>query len=286
MMMRNPIYEREMWIAAGNRRSAVSVTVFAALLSAVAFLSMLFTFHEAAQTGELQYQSFLEIFRTLSWVEFAGICALIPARTAAGISGERERGTMDLVLTTPITPMDLSVGILQSALSDALEILLCSMPPFAAVLLYGGVRFPDLLLLMAGCLAAALFAGSLGLFFSACSARTSTAVAVTYAVEVLLFFGPFLILFLSSSIRNGGTPDGFWILLSPVSIFYAGLSAAAGSGTLLQNGVLSGSAQALRHLFLCGILFECAAALCLTYCAARRTARETTGHRRARPHFL
>lgn len=280
MMTRNPIYERERWIAAGNRRFAVLVTAFAALLSAVAFVSMLFLFHQAAGTGELQYQSFLEIFRTLAWVEFAGICTLVPARTAAGISGERERKTMDLILTTPITPADLSAGVLSAALANAAVILFCCMPPFAAVLLFGGVRMTDLVLLMAGCMAAAFFVGSLGLFFSAFSARTSTAVAVTYAVEALLFFGPFLILFLSNDIRSAGNLSCFWTLISPVGIFYTGLSAAAGSGSMPLDKILNYSVPELRRLFVCGILCECAAALLLTYFASWETARGTVGLRR------
>ena len=64
---------------------------------------------------------------------------IVPAVTASSISGERERQTLDLMLTTRMSAGQIVGGKLLSALSTLLLLILSSFPAVAMVFVYGGI---------------------------------------------------------------------------------------------------------------------------------------------------
>ena len=178
----NPIYERERRASSRSARFAAVMTVFNALLAAAALSAIWYTLHRIVETGELRYSVFLTMFRRLAWVEFAAVLVMMPALTAGSISGEREKKTLELILTTRMRPAESVAGKILSAISKAAVFLLTGAPVFAAVLLFGGVRLKDLCLLYLLILLTACFSAGIGMFFSAVSKRTPVAAAASYAV--------------------------------------------------------------------------------------------------------
>ena len=189
-MMMNPIYERERRASSRSARFAAVMTVFNALLAAAALSAIWYTLHRIVETGELRYSVFLTMFRRLAWVEFAAVLVMMPALTAGSISGEREKKTLELILTTRMRPAEIVAGKLLSAISKAAVFLLTGAPVFAAVLLFGGVRLKDLCLLYLLILLTACFSAGIGMFFSAVSKRTPVAAAASYAVLAALAIVP------------------------------------------------------------------------------------------------
>ena len=183
----NPIYERERRASARKGKLPVFFAVFNGFLAAVAMFAVIVTFRQMDKTGQISYGSFLQVFRSLGWILFAFVAAVMPALTAGSISGERERRTLDLILTTRMTTADIVLGKLMSAMSVILVMLLSSLPVFMTVLLYGGVRIRDLPVPAVSILLTALVSGSMGIFFSALCRRTATAAAVAYGAEIALF---------------------------------------------------------------------------------------------------
>ncbi len=117
--------------------------------------------------GRLQ-QFYLFIFLTLA----ALICLIAPALTAASITGERQRLTLDLLITTPLTPAELLTGKLISSVAFLALLLALSLPASALCVILGGATLGDvfrvyLLLAIDGLVLAAV-----GLYFS-CAVRAS-----------------------------------------------------------------------------------------------------------------
>ncbi len=186
----NPIYDRERKSGSRSVRFPAVLTTFNIFLASAALAAMWVTIHRVSETGELRYSVFLSMFSRLAWLEFAASAVMMPAITSGCITGEREKKTLELVLTTRMTPAEIILGKLLSALSGVVVLLLTGTPVFAAVLLFGGVRPRDLALLYLLILLTACFTGSIGMFFSAVSRRTPVAAASSYALVAVLAILP------------------------------------------------------------------------------------------------
>jgi ABC-type transport system involved in multi-copper enzyme maturation permease subunit len=137
------------------------------------------------------------------------VLVLAPASTAGAISLEREKQTLDLLATTPISSLAIVLGKLASALSWILLLLLASIPVTALVFTFGGVGPDDLARGYLVLLVTAVFYGSLGLFVSALVKRTQAATVINLVTVIALTAGTgFLFIFWSAMTSNGFLPNG------------------------------------------------------------------------------
>ncbi len=192
-MRRNPVYSREMKANARSARLSVVLLLFNMILSAVALFNMYTVVDQARVSASIQYSSFMEMYEFVTTIEFVMLMFIVPAVTAASISGERERQTLDLMLTTQITAAQVVIGKLMGALSTLLLLILSSFPVVALVLVFGGVTWLDVIALLFCYVTVALFGGSLGLCFSSLFKRSTLATVVTYGVLAAIVGGTYFI---------------------------------------------------------------------------------------------
>lgn len=155
-MRMNPVYKRESMVSARSVRLALVLMVLNGILALVALLNMYSTLAQVRLTAEIQYTSFLNLYVFLAVLEFIMVIFIMPALTAGSISGERERRTLELMLTTKMTPADIVLGKLMASLSTMGLLVISSFPILAMVFVYGGVTMKDIGLLLL-CYAAAAF---------------------------------------------------------------------------------------------------------------------------------
>ena len=193
-MKRNPIYQKDELLS--NRSPILPVLMLStnAVLAFLVLINIYSVSGNAAQTGEIRYSAFLELYYILLLLLFLLILLLAPALSAPAISGERERKTLSLLLSTALRPVDIILGKLFSVLSSIFLLLLSTAPILACTLLYGGIRFPELFLFLLFSFLSAFFSSSLGLFFSSAQRSSTGAIASTYIAE-FLSFGLMLLLF-------------------------------------------------------------------------------------------
>ncbi len=128
-------------------------------------------------------------FAAISALELGLICLLAPALTADLISGERERRTYELLLVTPLSPLQIVVGKLVPALGSLLLLVVLALPLQAIAILLGGVGPEELLLGFAILVLTAMSSGCVGLYWSARLRGTRAAVACAYGSTVLGVIG-------------------------------------------------------------------------------------------------
>ena len=166
------------------------------------------TFSASADIGRALFVAMLILLTLI-------VLVLAPASTAGAISLEREKQTLDLLTTTPISSLAIVLGKLLSALSWILLLLLASIPVTALVFTFGGVGPDDMVKGYVVLLVTALFYGSVGLFVSALVKRTQAATVINLVVVIALTAGTgFLYVFWSTMTSNGllpnaGRNDGF-----------------------------------------------------------------------------
>ena len=129
------------------------------------------------------------IFSGLLLVETLLVLVLAPALTTGAISLEREKGTIDMLVTTPLSTLGMVVGKLFSALGYVFLLILASVPLMATVFVFGGVGPDDVLRAYVVLLSLAFGMGAVGLFISALVRRTQTATVLTFVVVLALTLG-------------------------------------------------------------------------------------------------
>ncbi|HUG47959.1 MAG TPA: ABC transporter permease [Candidatus Limnocylindria bacterium] len=194
-----------------GRRAFVVVTVYLLLLSGFAFAIYQYLRQQAATTGQGNFgfapdMGFFPgvvsnggtalsasighgIFGGLLLVETLLVLVLAPAFTTGAISMEREKQTLDMLVTTPLSTLGMVIGKLFSALSYVFLLIVASIPLASLVFVFGGVGPEDLIRGYVLLFALAFGMGAIGLFISALVKRTQTATVITYVTVLVLAIG-------------------------------------------------------------------------------------------------
>lgn len=247
-MIVNPVYKREMRVSSRSFRLALVLLVFNGILALVALLNMYSMLAQIRVTAEIQYGSFLDLYLFVAVLEFIMLVFIMPAITAGSISGERERQTLDLMLSTKMTPLQIVLGKLAASMSTMILLIVSSFPILALVFVYGGVTVKDIVLLLVCFVVAALFAGSLGVCCSALFKKSTLSTVAAYGAMGIVVAGTYginqLALFfnrmpggayLASS--NAGVGEGssgsflYLLLVNPTMTFVMTMLRLAGRGT-------------------------------------------------------
>jgi ABC-type transport system involved in multi-copper enzyme maturation permease subunit len=186
-----------------GRRAFVVLTLYLLLLGIFAWMYELILEqrYSASTGGTAAYASAAigqELFAGLMMVVTLLVVLLAPAFTAGAISLEREKQTLDLLVTTPISSVSIVVGKLLSALTYVFILIAASVPLTAVVFVFGGVAPDDVIRGYIVLFATAFGLGAFGLFCSSLVKRTQAATVITVfgvmamtlgSVFVLLFWG-------------------------------------------------------------------------------------------------
>jgi ABC-type transport system involved in multi-copper enzyme maturation permease subunit len=196
-----------------GRRAFIVLTVYLLLLSAFAFGIYAYLRQQAALQADTMFRDVMSerpfvtglftgaggmalsadighaIFSGLLLVLTLLVLVLAPAFTTGAISMEREKQTIDLLVTTPLSTLGMVTGKLLSALTYVFLLILASVPLMAVVFVFGGVGPEDLARAYVILFATAFGMGAIGLFISALTRRTQTATVVTLIVVLVLTLG-------------------------------------------------------------------------------------------------
>ncbi len=228
----NPVALKEVRGRMRGMRAFIIITVYLSLMSAfTVLLYMVQTQVDitagTAITGELGRT----LFGGIVGAELLLIIFIVPAFTAGGITGERERKTYDLLQTTLMSSATFIMGKLESSLSYIVLLLFAAIPLQSIAFLFGGVSETEIILAFVILGATSIALGALGLFFSAWTDRTLTASVRSYAIALAITFGipillsPFLSVFNSavSNVTSGVTTSA----VTEALFIYIGLFVAS-----------------------------------------------------------
>ncbi len=250
-MKSNPVYRRETTVRSRSLRMPLVILAFNGVLALAALLNMYQTVAQVRISSTIQYSTFLDLYAFVATLEFLLLMFIMPALTSGSISGERERQTLELLFTTKMTPGDIIMGKLFSAVEQLLVLVASSLPIVLLTFVYGSVDFMDLGLLLVCFTIVAFYAGGIGILFSALLRRSTFSNVCTYGVLLLIVVGTYMLnIFLLSmsemQISNmvlqtgmerpvADTGAAVWLLLlNPVATFaeILGNQVSGGAGAL------------------------------------------------------
>jgi ABC-type transport system involved in multi-copper enzyme maturation permease subunit len=165
-----------------------------------------------------------QFVRAILIAQSVAISILTPAYLSGAIAEEKERGTLDLLLTTQLRNREIVLGKLAVRLLHIGGVLLAGLPLLAATQLWGGVDLQAVSIAFLGSGLHLLSIGSLSIFVSAGARTVTEALTITYVV--IAFTGAACALnpligiatgyWLFEALNSPFRPAGWWII--PVAI--------------------------------------------------------------------
>ena len=120
--------------------------------------------------------------------QLALVAMFAPAFTAAAITSEREKRTMESLFATLLRPWEIVIGKMAGSLIFIVMLVLTGVPALAAPFLLGGVSGATLLSAVGVLLLTAVYLGTIGLLVSTHMHRSYRAIIVTYVVLIFVCF--------------------------------------------------------------------------------------------------
>src|SRR6516164_6101595 len=182
----NPIIRRELMELLRTRKA-----VAMQLGLATACMIMVLLRWPSGEIADLSGARSLQVLRVFGYGLLAGILLLVPAYPAASIVREKIKGTLALLLNSPMPPWSIYIGKLGGVLGFTAILLVVTLPAAAACHALGGTPVRGgigaLYLLLA---IATLQLATIGLFVSSRAQTTDGALRVTYGLVLALAVVP------------------------------------------------------------------------------------------------
>lgn len=192
-MKMNPILNKELTLGSRSIKMPLALMIYNMFLGFIAIM-ILFSVQAGSMFGGTEFQMIMALFPILATVQCFIILILIPILTASSIAGERERQTLDVMLTTPISAFSIVMGKVLTAMVQVLTFLVSSIPIMSVAFIVGGLNWFDLLEFIVLAIYASFYVGAVGVFCSSYTKKTITSVILSFGIIFMIIFGT-LVLF-------------------------------------------------------------------------------------------
>lgn len=187
----NPIVLKELRVRMRGWRAAtvliVHLTTLGCFASFIYFVvSESASFSGSVGAGQTMGQT---LFYSTYLMLLVLVVFLSPAFTAGAISGEREKKTIDLLITTLLPEHALVVGKLISALAYVVLLILAALPIQSLAFMFGGVVLSEMVIGTILLLVTALIVGAVGILVSSIIRSSIASTVLTYAVILMSTLG-------------------------------------------------------------------------------------------------
>lgn len=241
----NPVWRKELMLSMRSIRFPLTLSISIGVLSGLLILVFDGILSSVRYGGNLS--GLVGLYFTVTLIEFILIGMISPTLTASAICGERERGTLDILLSTKMSPLSIILGKLLASLSKVVLLIVASTPVFAITLSLGGVSIVNIIQMILLYIMTAIFCGSVGLFFSSVLKSTKSSTAASYGLLIFLAIGTLIITVLYYSIKaraysmagQSFEPNiPFWLYLNP----------GLGYGSIVYNQLGIGTTSIINGL--------------------------------------
>lgn len=182
----NPICLRLVGTASRRRRDLYLRTGYIAILATVLVFGLLFI----TATGRFSLRDLAagsaNVFVNLCVLQLILICLLTPIFMASAITKEANPKTWDILLTTPLSPLQIVLGNLFGRLFFIVALLIGALPLMVVTQFFGGVPLDTILLtqLVALCLALSIAAAAIAMSVTRTAGQKA---AVSFFVITVLY---------------------------------------------------------------------------------------------------
>ena len=222
----NPVLNKEFKLRFRTFKSFLGI-LFYLLALGVIIVGFVFIESMSNTQGFFRPDQSRTMFMILSFLQLALILFITPGLTAGVISSERERQTLNIMLTTTQSSASIILSKLLSSVSYLLLLIIASLPLFSFVFLFGGISPGQVLTTLGFYIFTMIAYGSLGVLFSTLIRKTIVSMVTTYGMTLFLVGGTAFLMIIFMQLSQGfgmsATPSPnplayFAAMLNPVII--------------------------------------------------------------------
>lgn len=282
----NPVYRKELRVSTRTFKFASMVTAYNMILAFVALL-IFFACFDSTFNKRFDYAEILYIYMAVAFIEFGLLFFIVPILTSSSIAGERERQTLEILLTTTLKPIQIVTGKLESSLSMVLLLMVSSIPIVSIVFSIGGIGVSAVMGLLVLIVVTAVFVGSIGIWCSAVLKKTIPSAVSAFGLVFIVTVGPAAVLltldvciyqYYMYNLPNTGIPNfgnaGLILLLSPLFSAISLFSRQFGQTEMLMEILIDRfncdvSTAVMDHWFGCSVIVQLACSALILFAASK-----------------
>ena len=241
----NPVLEKEFKLRFRTGKSFLGLLFYLASIAIVVTGTVTIQFL-SSNYGYLRPAESRSIFYFLSLLQLVLVLFMTPGLTAGAVSGEREKQTLNILLTTTQSSFSIIIGKLIASVSYMLVLLFSSLPFYSFVFLYGGISPGQLLSVFFLYLVNVLAIGGLGVMFSTLIRKTVVSMITTYGVMLFLSLGTAILAAITTALGNAMNSGASF---HPVPYAFTALNPFACMLSILEPSALETMGIQFFHLY-------------------------------------
>ncbi|WP_088005837.1 ABC transporter permease [Indiicoccus explosivorum] len=230
-MLANPVLVKEIKLRFRNAKSFVGI-LFYLLAMGIFVLGFIYLETSLGGNGFFRPDDSLLLFMMISFIQLGFILFITPGLTAGAISTEREKQTLNMLLTTSQTSFQIIFGKLTASVVFLLLLIVAGLPIYSLVFLYGGVSPGQVLGIMLFNFLTLFAFGSIGVMYSVLTRKTIVSMISTYGT--MFFFAGVTAFFLLLSVQFNTLSAQGTGPLSPISYFWGSINPVIVLTSLLE----------------------------------------------------
>jgi ABC-2 type transport system permease protein len=181
----NPVLVKEVKLRFRSLKSFTGILFYLIAMSIFVF-GFIFLTTAFTGTGFFRPEESFFLFGLLTYIQLGLILFITPGLTAGTISTEREKQTLNILLTTSQSSMQIILGKLSSSIAFLMLMLVAGLPIYSLVFLFGGISPGQLGLIFLFFLLTMFTVGSIGVMFSTITRKTIVSMIATYGTMIFL----------------------------------------------------------------------------------------------------
>lgn len=190
----NPVLRNETKIAVRSIKFTLMILAYVAVLAIAVMIYYNVINSEAFYNG-LNLKSSTNFYVVMAVVQAALLFSIVPSLSSTAICSEREKQTLDILLSTKLTPLQIIIGKISSSSLRVIILIISMMPLYAVGSLMGGIKISYILQLIFFFIINTIFMASIGVFISTCVKTSKVSTTLTYLLIVFIYLGVIAIAF-------------------------------------------------------------------------------------------
>ena len=233
----NPVLRNESKIAVRSIKFTLMIFAYIVALS-IAVMIYYNSVNESIFSNGLYLGSSTIFYVVMAIGQAVLLFFIVPALSSTAICSEREKQTLDILLSSKLTPIQIIIGKVSASSLRVIILIISTMPLYAIGALIGGVKLSNILGLILFFIVNTIFVSSIGVFVSTYVKTSKVSTALSYALVLFIYVGIVLIawaIFMMAIYKSNMSANALTTTPNASPIVY--LSPIVGFASLLSNQV-------------------------------------------------
>lgn len=236
----NPVLKNEVKLSARSFKFNLVILFYVGVLSTIG-VTIFYNLIKDEFFSGIYLESIVSFYIGMAIIQAILLMFIVPSLSSTAICSEREKQTLDVLLSTKMTPFSIIIGKLFSSISRVVLLIICTLPIYSIIFFIGGVNLSNIIELSLFFIVATIFVGAISVCISTFSKTSRAATAMSYGMVLLVFIGliiltsAYMIYTLEKSNYSSNVALPIWAYISPTIGFLSLLGKQLGYQGILSS---------------------------------------------------